>query len=293
MQKVGPTLSGEWADPFLLRDGEDYYLYPTKDSEGWLYDKFHVFRSKDLINWDGPYLALDLADVAWAKTRAWAPGVNKHNGLYYMYFSAEAQIGAAVSESPLGPFRDLLGKPLIAANQYGCQSIDADLFIDDDNQPYLLWGQGKCWIAPLADDMVSFKSEPVSLSDEFYRQQGRSPDIEDKGIYNEGPHLQKIDGKYVLTWSNYDTRDPRYQICYAASDSIFGPYIAPEDNRITRPSERYYGTGHASMAKHGGGWVLCYHRLIDPVRSLLRETCISKVRFNAGGVPAVDVEKWL
>ncbi|PRX63915.1 glycosyl hydrolase family 43 [Cohnella sp. SGD-V74] len=142
MQKVGPTLSGEWADPFLLQDGEDYYLYPTRDSDGWLYDKFHVFRSKDLVNWDGPYLALDLADVAWAETRAWAPGVNKHNGLYYMYFSAEAQIGAAVSESPLGPFRDLLGEPLIAANQYGCQSIDADLFIDATTSLICYGGRG-------------------------------------------------------------------------------------------------------------------------------------------------------
>ncbi|WP_338786094.1 hypothetical protein [Metabacillus sp. FJAT-53654] len=33
---------------------------------------------------------MDLNDVAWA------PGVNKYNGTYYMYFSAEAQIVVAV-----------------------------------------------------------------------------------------------------------------------------------------------------------------------------------------------------
>ncbi|THF80389.1 family 43 glycosylhydrolase [Cohnella fermenti] len=93
-----PALKGEWADPLLLRDGEDYYLYPTKDSQGWLYEKFHVFRSKDLIQWDGPYTALDLNDVGWAKSRAWAPGVNKIKDKYYMYFSAEAQIGVAAGE---------------------------------------------------------------------------------------------------------------------------------------------------------------------------------------------------
>lgn len=287
-----PTLIGEWADPFLFQDGENYYLYPTKDSDGWLYEKFHVFHSKDLIHWEGPYLALDLTEVSWAKTRAWAPGINKYKGKYYMYFSAEAQIGVAVSDSPLGPFKDLLGRPLIEKNEYDCQSIDADLFVDEENQPYLLWGQGKCWIVPLEDDMISFKTKPVLLSNQLYELRGKDPAVFDNGIYNEGPHMQKVDGKYMLTWSNYDTRDPRYQICYATSDHIYGPYDSPEDNRVTRHSDLYTGTGHASMAKYEGDWYLCYHRLIDPSSTVLRETCISKIDFN-DGKPSVDVDHWI
>lgn len=287
-----PTLIGEWADPFLFQDGENYYLYPTKDSEGWLYEKFHVFRSKDLIHWEGPFLALDLTDVSWAKTRAWAPGINKYKGKYYMYFSAEAQIGVAVSDSPLGPFKDLLGRPLIGKNEYDCQSIDADLFVDEDDQPYLLWGQGKCWIVPLEDDMISFKTKPVLLSKQLYELRGQDPDVFDISIYNEGPHMQKVNGKYMLTWSNYDTRDPRYQICYATSGHIYGPYESPEDNRVTRHSDHYTGTGHASMAKYEGDWYLSYHRLIDPSRTVLRETCISKIDFS-DGKPIVDVDRWI
>lgn len=291
MKLQGPIIKGEWADPFVLKDGEDYYLYPTKDSEGWQYGKFHVFHSKDLINWDGPYVALDLEkDVKWATSQAWAPGINKYNGKYYMYFSAEAQIGVAVSDSPLGPFKDMLGRPLITKDEYDCQSIDADLFIDEDNQPYLLWGQGKCWIVALEDDMVTFKDEPFLLSDHFYKSRGKDPNVFDAGVFNEGPHLQKIDGKYLLTWSNYDTRDPRYQICYAISDNIYGPYDAPEDNRVTQPSKYHFGTGHASMTEYKGDWYLVYHRLIDLDRTLLRETCISKVDF-IDGKPVVDVDK--
>jgi xylan 1,4-beta-xylosidase len=286
-----PVLQGEWADPFLLKDGEEYYLYPTKDTQGWLYEKFHVFHSKDLLNWDGPYLALDLAaDVSWASSKAWAPGVNKYNGKYYMYFTAEGQIGAAVSDSPLGPFRDILGRPLIKPYEYDCQTIDADLFVDDDNQPYLLWGQGKCWIAPLAEDMASFKSAPVQLSEQLYRNCGKDPAVFDSGVYNEGPHMQKINGQYVLTWSNYDTRDPRYQICFATASHIYGPYLQPEDNRVTRPSEQFFGTGHASLSRYRDRWVLCYHRLIDPATSQLRETCISYVDFEDGRL-IVDVDK--
>lgn len=290
MKLFDPIIKGEWADPFILKDGEDYYLYPTKDSDGWQYGKFHVFHSKDLVNWEGPYLALDLeTDVEWANKQAWAPGVNKYNGKYYIYFSAEAQIGVAMSESPLGPFKDILGRPLLTRDEYDCQSIDADLFIDDDNQPYLLWGQGKCWIVPLEEDMVTFKEEPILLSDHFYERLGKDPQEFDAGVYNEGPHLQKIAGEYLLTWSNYDTRDPRYQICFAKSKHIYGPYEAPEDNRVTKPSTHHLGTGHASMTEYQGDWYLVYHRLIDPENSLLRETCISKIDF-IDGKPFVDVD---
>ncbi|MBT2757658.1 family 43 glycosylhydrolase [Mesobacillus foraminis] len=289
MTRQKAVIKGEWADPFILKDQENYYLYPTKDSAGWVYEKFHVFKSKDLINWEGPFLALDLNDVTWANTSAWAPGVNKYKGKYYMYFTAEAQIGVAVSDSPTGPFKDLLGRPLIHKNEYDCQSIDADLFVDDDNQPYLLWGQGKCWIVPLEEDMVTFKSAPVLLSEQFYRNRGKNPNLFDNSIYNEGPHLQKIDETYLLTWSNYDTRDPRYQICFATSKHIYGPYETPDDNRVTRTSESSFGTGHASMTKYNDDWLLVFHRLIDPEKSLLRETCISKVNFIEGK-PVVDVD---
>jgi xylan 1,4-beta-xylosidase len=77
----------------------------------------------------------------------------------------------------------------------------------------------------LESDMVTFKKEPVLLSDQLYKNRGQDPKQFDNSVYNEGPHLQRISGKYLLTWSNYDTRDPRYQICYATSDYIYGPYV--------------------------------------------------------------------
>ncbi|HTG69919.1 MAG TPA: hypothetical protein VL921_11705 [Candidatus Udaeobacter sp.] len=44
------------------------------------------------------------------------------------------------------------------------------------------------------------------------------------------------------------------------------------------------------MAEYRGDWFLCYHRLIDPERTVLRETCISKVQF-VDGKPVVDVDQ--
>jgi xylan 1,4-beta-xylosidase len=289
MSHINPIIEGCWADPYVMQDGEDYYLYPTKDSTDWQYNKFFVFHSKDLIHWEGPILALDLDNVTWANHCAWAPGVTKYNEKYYMYFSAESQIGVAVSDSPLGPFVDLIGKPLIKSNEYGCQSIDADPFIDDDGQPYLLWGQGKCWIVPLEDDMFTFKSEPVLLSNQIYEAKQKDNSEEDKSVYNEGPHLKKYQGKYWLTWSNYDTRDPRYQIAYAFSSNIYGPYEVPDYNRLTAPSDHRFGTGHATLSVFQEQWYLFYHRLVNHKTSKLREVCCTAVQF-IDGKPSVNVD---
>lgn len=282
MKITNPIIKGQWADPYVLKDGDDYYLYPTKDSEGWIYEKFHVFHSRDLVNWSEPTLALDLDDIEWATAHAWAPSIAKFNNKYYMYFCADQQIGLAVSDSPLGPFSDLLGKPLIKKAEYQCQSIDPDIFIDDDGQPYLLWGQGKCWIVPLEEDMYTFKSEPYLLSDQMYEQLGKDKKQFDISVYNEGSHMQKINNEYLLTWTIYDTRDPRYQVCYAKSKSILGPYQVSEENQLIKRTSEILGTGHASMTEYKNKWYLLYHRLIDYETSTLREVCCSPIEFNAG-----------
>ena len=79
---------------------------------------------------------------------------------------------------------------------------------------------------------------------------------------------------------------------YATSKYIYGPYEIPDDNRVTRQSEKYFGTGHASMTEFQGEWYLVYHRLIDPDSSLLRETCISRISF-VDEKPIVLVDKWI
>ena len=65
------------------------------------------------------------------------------------------------------------------------------IYVDDNNQPYLLWGQGKCWIVALEKDMATFKEEPVLHSDHFYLSRGKDLNVFVAGVYNEGPHLQK------------------------------------------------------------------------------------------------------
>lgn len=61
-----------------------------------------------------------------------------------------------VGDSPYGPFKDPIGKPLISGKY---DSIDPTVFIDDDGQAYLYWGNPNMWYAKLNEDMISLKGE--------------------------------------------------------------------------------------------------------------------------------------
>ena len=63
-------------------------------------------------------------------------------------------IGVAVGDSPVGPFKDAIGKPL---HDGSWDYIDPTVFIDDDGRAYLYWGNPNIYYAELNDDMISFE----------------------------------------------------------------------------------------------------------------------------------------
>ena len=135
-----PVISGYHADPFVYRDGEDYYMVCTTETVGWEGAAFHMFHSTDLQNWSEPAEILDLKkDVAWADKMAWAPALIKKDGYWYFVFCGEQQIGIAVCDTPMGHYRDVLGKPLLGRDTLGTQTIDPSLFADTDGKTYLIW----------------------------------------------------------------------------------------------------------------------------------------------------------
>ncbi len=276
-----PVLPGVYADPHIAVFGKKYYLYPTTDgSEGWLSDHFTCWSSKNLKKWKLEGTILDFKkDLTWATNRAWAPAIAFKNGKYYFYFSANTNIGVAVADKPTGPFKDALGKPLITKGQYQAQIIDPMVLVDDDGQAYLYFGQGRCYIAKLNPDMISF--DPASVIS--YKPEG----------YNEGSFVFKRNGKYYLMWSEYDTRDPRYSVAYAVADSPMGPFVKASQNPILKGTGLIKGAGHHSVVKapKKDEWYIAYHRFkIPDGNGYNRETCISPMRFDKdGNILPVDV----
>lgn len=275
-----PSLPGLHADPHIALFGDTYYIYPTTDGNpGWMSTAFGVWSSKDLVNWKDEGTILDLKkDVAWADVRAWAPCIATKGGKYYFYFSADQRIGVAVADSPTGPFREPLGRPLIEKDAYRCQAIDPMVFIDDDGSAYLYFGQGNCNVVKLNDDMISFPADAVKR-------------ITPKG-YNEGAFVFKRNGIYYLMWSEHDTRDPRYSVAYGTSDSPLGPFRKAEGDPILRQKGIVRGAGHHSVVKapDKDEWYIVYHRFrIPDGNGYNRETCISPMRFDGDRILPVDV----
>ncbi|MFD9985325.1 family 43 glycosylhydrolase [Streptomyces massasporeus] len=275
-----PILPGLNADPDVQYLNGRYWIYPTTDGfQGWSGTQFKAYSSKDLVNWKDHGVILDLGpDVSWADKNAWAPAIAERNGKYYFYFCAEQQIGVAVADSPAGPFKDALGKPLVAkGGSLKGQMIDPAVFTDDDGQAYLYWGNGHGYVVPLDDDMVSFDASKVK---------DITPDN-----FREGSFVIKRKGTYYFMWSEDDTRSENYHVAYATGPSPLGPWTKRGTILQKRPEYGILATGHHSVVNTPGtdDWYMVYHRFalngpgLPAGDGMHRETTVDRMEFAADG----------
>ena len=274
-----PVLPGYNADPNIVRFGDTYWIYATTDGfDGWSGTTFKTWSSTDLVHWTVHPVILDLGpDVTWADGRAWAPAAIEKNGKYYLYFCADAKIGVAVADAPTGPFKDAIGKPLVAANPDGGQAIDPAVFTDDDGQTYLYWGNGDAYVVPLNADLTSF--DPAKVK--------RLTGLTD---FREGLFMHKRQGTYYLSWSIDDTRSENYRVGYATMTSPLGAGLVNRGEILSKdPSLGILGTGHHSVVQVPGtdDWYIAYHRFAIPGGDgTHREVTIDRLRYNADGTIA-------
>ena len=265
----------EAADPFVLYHEGKYYLYATTCS-----DKGYIIHvSDDLATWEEKGFCLEKKDVLGEKN-FWAPEVMYHNGLFYMAYSADWHIGIAVSESPLGPFKQ-------AEKKWICDtpSIDGHFFKDDDGKIYLYYVHqtfdgkytNQIYVAEMNENLDAIKKETERLlidpcEDWEVRERART---------SEGPFVLKNNGKYFLTYSVNDFQSVYYSIGCAVSESPLGPFKKLKGNPILKRSEFVNGTGHHSFTTAKDGSIICvYHTHNSPTVVLPRKTCIDKAEFG-------------
>ncbi len=209
-----PTISTKYtADPAPYVHGDTIYLYTTHDEDDAenfkMYD-WLLYTSTDMVNWQDHGAVASLDDFKWydGKNGAWAECVVERNGKWYMYCPIHGHgIGVLVADSPYGPFKDPIGKPLVWQKEHW-NDIDPSVFIDDDGQAYMYWGNPKLYCALLNEDMISLKSDAMQLHD--------VPEH-----YQEGPWFYKRNGKYYLAYAS--TCCPE-GLGYAMSDNALGPW---------------------------------------------------------------------
>ncbi|MDE6134075.1 MAG: family 43 glycosylhydrolase, partial [Muribaculaceae bacterium] len=205
------------ADPAVMVTGDTLWLYTGADQPGnrpgYNMHNWCVFSTTDMQNWTEHPFPIRIADFKWDRNHAaYAAHGVEYEGKYYFVASTNGSgIGVAVSDSPKGPFKDLLGKALITASDcegasHSWVCIDPAVFIDDDGTPYLFWGNRYCYYAPLSHDFTSLAG-PIRRLDE----------LKD---FTEAPWVHKRNGLYYLT---YAAQWPE-KIAYAISESIDGPW---------------------------------------------------------------------
>lgn len=253
-----PLLPGYFADPTIIQDKGEYFIFATIDP--WGGDTLGLWRSRDLRNWtfstpNWPTKTAAISPTS-GDSKVWAPSVVKgRDGRFWMYVSVGSEVWVGVADHPAGPWKDANGgKPLIPGNMIPAyHMIDAEAFIDDDGQAYLYWGSGlnwvngHCFVVKLKPDMVTFDGVPKDVT---------------PAHYFEGPFMFKANGTYFLTYSWGNTTKNTYQVRYAVGRSPMGPFVEPEDKPIlsTDAARSIVSPGHHAIVRLGGRPYILYHR---------------------------------
>lgn len=281
-----PILPGFSPDPSICRAGDDYYL--VNSSFIW-FPAIPIYHSKDLVNWKlishgitrPSILSLDGVvdhDGIWAVTMRY------HDGLFYLIGTAYHSGGNFImtAKDPAGEWSD----PVWLKDAPG---IDPSLFWDDDGKCYYTGNRfdgKKDWpaqVAIWAQEFDTHKNE--FIGEPHFLSYGHANNAQ----YAEGPHLYKVDGKYLLLCAEGGT-DYNHAVTAHHSNAVFGPYVSDMVNPVL--SHRQLGkafpiqaVGHADLVQtQNGEWwaVALAKRMFDSNFSFSRETFLCKVDIENG-----------
>jgi beta-xylosidase len=282
-----PIFPGWYADPEAAIFGSQYWIYPTYSAPYEQQVYLDAFSSPDLVHWTKHPRIIDTAAVKWAHRALWAPAIVAKGGKYYLFFGANdyhpekaneppGGIGVAVAASPAGPFKDLLGHPLVGTIENGAQPIDQFVFKDSDGQYYLIYGGWQhCNIARLKDDFTGFR--PFADGTTF---KSITPEK-----YVEGPLMFRRQGKYYFMWSEGGWTGPDYSVAYAVGSSPLGPFKR-EGKILQQDPQVGTGAGHNSVINVPGTdrWYIVYHRHpLGDKDGNHRQVCIEEMHFDKAG----------
>ena len=283
-------------DPQILLHEGTYYCYATSSKiDGNTPRCFCVWTSDDLVNWSEPTVCFDTSNH-WGSDSFWAPEVIYHNGKFVMHYSARIKedndtlyLGVAVSDSPMGPFEDVWGKPMF---NLGYATIDGSVLVSEEGN--FFYYSRDC-SQNIIDGVKVSQLYCVQLDDTLTKVIGEHKlmttpenDWELKSLpsghlWNEGPCVIKVGDKYVMNYSANFFASNDYSICIAEADHPMGPWVKhPEANPVLCSREGLFGAGHnAFFTAKDGRLMTSFHVQTNPDNpSGDRRTCIGEVRFR-------------
>lgn len=274
------------ADPAPMVVGDTVYLCTSHDEDVTVDDFFtmndwRVYSSKDMVNWTDHGSPLSYHSFSWATGKAWAPHCVERDGKFYFYVPVSDAIGVAVADNPLGPYEDAIGEPLVQNYQY----IDPTVFVDDDGQAYLYFGNPRLWYVTLNEDMTSFSGQVTQIENTTQSFGQRNGDAERPTLYEEGPWFYKRDGQYYMIFAMGPLPE---RIGYATSPAPLGPWTY---RGVIMESESGHAfTNHAGVVDFKGKSYFFYHTQELPGGGgFKRSVAVEEFSYGAdGSIPTIN-----
>jgi arabinoxylan arabinofuranohydrolase len=284
------------ADPAPMVYNDTFYVYcghdETDTGSTWFnMREWRCYSSVDMANWTDRGSPMNLTAFTWANADAWAGQCIYRNGMFYYYVpvyhttTKNRMIGIGVATKPTGPFTDARGTWLLS--RYDCCYIDPTVYIDDDGQAYMYFGNPYCYWVRMNTDMISYSGDTTRIPENATTF---------ANCYGEAPWLYKRNGLYYLIWAA-DNSNGKENIRYSTSPGPTGPWtyrgiIMPTEGlNWVRPCTSW--TNHEGIIDYKGNSYFVYHNAGLPnsgTKGFTRSVCIEQFTYNADGtIPTIHM----
>jgi hypothetical protein len=279
-----PVLAFDFADPFVLRVGSQYFAYATNAAGGTVQEA----RGSDLTHWELAGNAL--ANIpSWAVAGSvWAPSVLQRADATLLYYTVrEAASGrqclsVAIGKSPAGPFVDGSAAPL-ECGDHG--AIDPSPFVDASGNAFLLYkteSPSRIWSRPLGPDGQSFSGDASQLL---------APSQGWEAGNVEAPSMLRNGSTFWLFYSGNNWNGRSYAEGAARCAGPTGPCTADRGNPILASRAGAAGPGGGEVfTDTAGNWWLAYHAYQEPLVGYPNSRLLyfAPISLGAGGRPTIN-----
>ncbi len=238
------------------------------------------YSTDDMKNWTSHGTVMKPTDFSWAIGEAWASQCIEVDGKFYFFVSCQSgepnckAIGVAVADKPEGPYRDAIGKALILDDMTPngprgwWNDFDPTIMIDSDGTPWLCWGNGTCFLAPLKKNMTELDGEIRVLPMENY--------VEGPWLYKRGDWYYNV---YASMGKGMET------ISYAMAPTVEGPW---EFKGELMGEAKDSFTIHPGIIDFKGKSYLFYHNSTLSLEGYgpatgRRSVCVTELFYNEDG----------
>ena len=218
-------------------------------------NNWRAYSSKDMKSWTCHGVIMDWKTYSWGGSDSWASQVAKGaDGKFYHYTTLVGKFdmgygcrctGVSVSDTPIGPWKDAIGRPLVkdsdTPSPYGWDDIDPTILIDDDGTVWMAWGNPVCYLAKLKKNMVEIDGEIRTMP---------LPN------YTEGPWLFKRNGIYYLVYVSHNHLGYGEKVSYATAKSMEDPWTY-RGLLCENPGGGSFGI-HPGICQFKGQWYFFY-----------------------------------